>query len=159
MTTAKFPYTTTPPLQKEGEWWYVAADETAGNRTGGFTSMPEQAAKDRNGIPILCPGDMNRVWKAEHKRAQAKRDRIWEMLMDTMEEKIELDEKFPPEKRMSLEQTGMVVSASEHIKSKIDLLQSVLAVLELPAGSYDNNPTVAVESIAKKAQQRYEAES
>lgn len=159
MTTANFPYTTTPPLQKEGEWWYVAKAETAGNKGGGFTSMPENAATDRNGIPILCPGDMNRVWKAEHKRAQAKRDRIWEMLMDTMEEKIELDEKFPPGKRLSLGQHGMVVTAREHIKGKIDLLHSVLAVLELPAGSYDNDPTIAVESIAKKAKQRYEAES
>ena len=144
MTIGEMDYRTEPPANaKPGQWWYVDGDGK------GFTSLPDRAQRDRNGVPMLCPGDMTRVWNAEYKRLRAKRDRVWEMLLDTMEEKIEIDE---------VTQEGDEYEFGRRvIKERIDLLHSVLAVLELPDGKYDQNPTEAVETIAKKAQQKYEA--
>ncbi|UJQ86744.1 hypothetical protein SEA_JALEBI_51 [Gordonia phage Jalebi] len=131
---------------KKTNMWYVAQKEN-GKMTG-FTSQPKMAEKDADGNPVVCPGDMRRVWDAEYARIKARRERIWEMLLDTMEEKYELQEK-----------SGTMPDDQKIVDARIDAFQCALAVLELPFGKYDQDPTAAIQTIENKASQRYEAEA
>lgn len=131
---------------KKTNMWYVAQKEN-GKMTG-FTSQPKMAEKDADGNPVVCPGDMRRVWDAEYARIKARRERIWEMLLDTMEEKYELAEK-----------SGTMPDDQKIVDARIDAFQCALAVLELPFGKYDQDPTAAIQTIENKASQRYEAEA
>lgn len=131
---------------KKTNMWYVAQKEN-GKMTG-FTSQPKMAEKDADGNPVVCPGDMRRVWDAEYARIKARRERIWEMLLDTMEEKYELQEK-----------SGTMPDNQKIVDARIDAFQCALAVLELPFGKYDQDPTAAIQTIENKAIQKYEAEA
>ncbi|QFG08190.1 hypothetical protein SEA_OTTERSTEDTS21_51 [Gordonia phage OtterstedtS21] len=131
---------------KKTNMWYVAQKEN-GKMTG-FTSQPKMAEKDADGNPVVCPGDMRRVWDAEYARIKARRERIWEMLLDTMEEKYELQEK-----------SGTMPDDQKIVDARIDAFQCALAVLELPFGKYDQDPTAAIQTIENKAIQKYEAEA
>ncbi|UVF61575.1 hypothetical protein SEA_GENAMY16_54 [Gordonia phage Genamy16] len=129
-----------------GDVWYIGRQE-AGKMTG-FTQTEELALKTENGTPVLAPGDVRRVWEAEYSRIKARRERIWEMLLDTMEEKYELAEK-----------SGTTPDDHKIVDARIDAFQCALAVLELPFGKYDEDPTAAIQTIENKASQRYEAEA
>ncbi|WNM67197.1 hypothetical protein SEA_ERUTAN_51 [Gordonia phage Erutan] len=131
---------------KKTNMWYVAQKEN-GKMTG-FTSQPKMAEKDADGNPVVCPGDMRRVWDAEYARIKARRERIWEMLLDTMEEKYELEDK-----------SVIMPDDQKIVDARIDAFQCALAVLELPFGKYDEDPTAAIQTIENKASQRYEAEA
>ncbi|QXO13704.1 hypothetical protein SEA_DUMPTRUCK_49 [Gordonia phage DumpTruck] len=126
--------------------WYIGVD-TRG-KLAGFTQEEEYALKTEDGSPVLAPGNVRRVWNAEYARIKARRDRIWEMLLDTMEEKIELDEK-----------SAVMPNDAMLVDARIDAFQCALAVLELPPGKYDEDPTAAVQTIANKAAKKYEEES
>ncbi|QFG13560.1 hypothetical protein PBI_LAMBO_51 [Gordonia phage Lambo] len=129
-----------------GGVWYIGRPES-GKMTG-FTQSEEHALKTENGTPVLAPGDVRRVWDAEYARIKARRERIWEMLLDTMEEKYELAEK-----------SGTMPDDQKIVDARIDAFQCALAVLELPFGKYDQDPTAAIQTIENKAIQKYEAEA
>lgn len=60
--------------------WYVAKG------SAGFTSDPEQAEKNSAGHPYACNGHVARVWKAHYAQDIARRNLLWEKLLDKMEE-------------------------------------------------------------------------
>ncbi|QFG12362.1 hypothetical protein HWC69_gp053 [Gordonia phage Ranch] len=136
--------------------WYIGRPES-GKMTG-FTQSEEHALKTENGTPVLAPGDVRRVWESEYARIKARRERIWEMLLDTMEELYELQEKFDGERVGDPDQDSLAVKYNETI-ARIDAFQCALAVLELPFGKYDQDPTAAIQTIENKAIQKYEAEA
>lgn len=140
---------------KKTNMWYVAQKEN-GKMTG-FTSQPKMAEKDADGNPVVCPGDMRRVWDAEYARIKARRERIWEMLLDTMEEKYELAE--TDDQNVTPESQHRAAAKYGEVEARIDAFQCALAVLELPFGKYDQDPTAAIQTIENKASQRYEAEA
>ncbi|UJQ86119.1 hypothetical protein ZANY_50 [Gordonia phage Zany] len=135
-----------------GGVWYIGRPES-GKMTG-FTQSEEHALKTENGTPVLAPGDMRRVWDAEYARIKARRERIWEMLLDTMEEKIELDERVQNGISDTSDRAAMHI-----VNARIDAFQCALAVLELPFGKYDQDPTAAIQTIENKAAQKYKEES
>lgn len=63
--------------------WYIAKG------SDGFTHERQQAETDRNGVPLLCGGAVNQVWKAEFAKQKRLRqetiDGIWEMLYDALD--------------------------------------------------------------------------
>lgn len=65
--------------------WYVAKG------SAGFTSDPEQAEKNSAGHPYACNGYVARVWKAHYAQDRARRDALWELLLDNMEEEAEVE--------------------------------------------------------------------
>ncbi|UJQ86379.1 hypothetical protein WOJTEK_50 [Gordonia phage Wojtek] len=126
--------------------WYIGKKD--GGKMTGFTQSEEHALKTENGTPVLAPGDVRRVWESEYARIKARRERIWEMLLDTMEELYELAEK-----------SGTMPDDQKIVDARIDAFQCALAVLELPFGKYDQDPTAAIQTIENKAIQKYEAEA
>ncbi|WPH57998.1 hypothetical protein SEA_LUCKYLEO_50 [Gordonia phage LuckyLeo] len=135
--------------------WYIGKKD--GGKMTGFTQSEEHALKTENGTPVLAPGDVRRVWEAEYARIKARRERIWEMLLDTMEEKYELEDS--DDQNVTSESQHRAATKYGEVEARIDAFQCALAVLELPFGKYDQDPTAAVETICNKATQKYEAEA
>ncbi len=128
-----------------GQAWYIAEDKN------GFTADPDKALKDYLDRPVLCPGDVNRVWKAEYARFKAQRDRVWTMLLDSMERMYDAEERSTPEARLD----RLMMDLEEQQKALID----VLCVLELPAGKFDSDPEGCRSTIKRMADNKYEQES
>lgn len=111
--------------------WYVAAG------SDGFTSDPAQAVKDRKGNPLICPGDMNRVWKAHYARDNERKERLWTMLLNAMESECFLEENDPV--------------AEARVEARIEALREAVALFVF--GEVTENNLLIVE---RESEMRYE---
>jgi hypothetical protein len=128
--------------------WYVS-----GTSDKGFSSDPAQALHDLTGAAIIAPGHVKRMFDQQQKRydralaVQKKAvERVWEALLDKMEEIYRLEE--------------------EHISSStVDLhrveangISIALAILEL-GHDYQQHPEDALDRLSEMARVRYEQEA
>mgnify|MGYP000937993147 CR=1 FL=1 len=137
--------------------WFIGADKA--NKPYSFTTDPERAMIDMNGNPVLCPGDVNRVWNAEFSRQRAKRQKLWDKLLDAMENDIEL-----AESQEKAAESGNIMEQRYIKRQRVQNrgiqygLQFAIAQFELP----ENRSTSLEEDIAwveKRAQEKYDQES
>lgn len=137
------------------DWWYISIHSQGGRPA--FTQNPEHAARDRWGARILAPGAVNQVWKAEHKRAKAKRDKLWEKVLDLMESEQELIDRLATENDdiVKNKQTRRAVIEN---RSKQEGFLLALAELELPEGRSQTEKQ-DLEWAKKRADQKYDQAS
>lgn len=165
---------TYPPLPRlsspfaENIPWFVGADKN--NKPDGFTSQPDLAMKDYHGIPVLCPGDVNRVWNKEFERQRKRKATVWNKVLDLMEKRLDLDDEYVAI-RLSNRPTITAQGKMEHDrkeraikreifgnKAKIEGLLEALIEMELPPG----RSTTHEEDLAwikKRAQDLYDREA
>lgn len=158
---------TYPPLPRlsspfaENIPWFVGADKN--NKPDGFTSQPDLAMKDYHGIPVLCPGDVNRVWNKEFERQRKKKAIVWNKVLDLMEELLDLEDQYEGTHVFGRVEgdTLKIRKIKREIvtnKAKTEGLLEALIEMELPPG----RSTTHEEDLAwikKRAQDLYDREA
>lgn len=85
------------------EVWYIG-----GHSQKGFTDNPEHAKRDRWGNAVVAPGEVQKVWRAVYKDQSNRREKIWERLLDRMEELYDAKSKQQPYQSVLSEMNGLI---------------------------------------------------
>lgn len=112
------------------EGWYVAKG------SAGFTNDPEQAEKNSAGHPYACNGHVARVWKAHYSQDKIRRNMVWDLLVNAMENQLEAQEKDPADTSYDREVAG---------------LKTALSVMH-----YGFVSGASIQAITKEANRRYD---
>lgn len=118
-------------MRNNPEDWYVAEG------SAGFTRGVEGAKRNKEGHPYACNGYVTQVWKAHYAQDKARRDAIWEKLLDNMEEEVDIAEENEEAKVVAWRTAGNV-------------LRSTLAILHY---GVDSEPALA--AIGRMAERKY----
>lgn len=132
--------------------WYVASGDGPNGRPG-YTSQADQALKDNQGVPIICPGGIKRIFDRRREQHARELDNLWEHLLDLME--VMFIAKEHMDDTGGREGTEAYKEAKHRVRATIE----ALAILEygyLWAEDKENGTKTATGKVAQTAKVKYE---